>query len=43
MLRRGKDAEKFKAAARLLLAGQHLPPGHADHPLKGGFAGRRET
>ena len=42
MLRRGKDAEKFKVAARLLLAGQPLPPMFSDHPLKGGFAGWRD-
>lgn len=42
MLRRGKDAEKFKTVARLLLAREPLPPRYQDHPLKGGFIGWRD-
>lgn len=39
LLRRGKDAEKFKSVARKLLAGENLPPRYRDHALKGGFVG----
>ena len=42
MLRRGKEVEKFKAVARLLLASEPLPPRYQDHPLKGGFIGWRD-
>ncbi len=42
MLHRGKDAEKFKTAARLLLAHEPLPPRYQDHPLKGGFNSWRD-
>lgn len=42
MLRRGKEVEKFKAVARLLLAHETLPPRYQDHPLKGGFIGWRD-
>jgi mRNA interferase YafQ len=40
--RRGKDLEKFKLAARVLIAGQPLDAIHRDHRLVGGYAGRRE-
>ena len=33
--RRGKDLEKFKSVARVLLAGQPLDPLHRDHRLVG--------
>jgi mRNA interferase YafQ len=42
MLRRGKDAEKFKIVARLLVANEPLPPRYRDHPLKGEFTGWRD-
>jgi mRNA interferase YafQ len=42
MVRRGRDAEKFKRVALSLLAGQPLPRAYADHPLKGGFTGWRD-
>ena len=38
-LRRGWNMEKFKAIARLLLAGQPLPPNAKPHPLSGTYSG----
>jgi mRNA interferase YafQ len=40
--RRGKDLEKFKSVARVLLAGQSLDPLHRDHRLVGNYEGRRD-
>lgn len=42
LLRRGKDVEKFKTVARLLLERQTLSASYRDHPLKGGFVGWRD-
>jgi mRNA interferase YafQ len=42
MQRRGKDMEKFKEAARLLLAGMPLPSCYKDHPLKGEWVSFRD-
>ena len=42
MLKRGKDPEKFKTVARMLLAGQSLPARYRDHKFSGSFAGRRD-
>ena len=42
MRRRGKDAGKFKMAARLLVGKEALPPHYRDHKLVGPFRGRRE-
>jgi len=41
--KRGKDMDKFKALARLLLAGDPLPPRYHDHPLKGAWASFRDA
>jgi mRNA interferase YafQ len=35
MLKRGKDAEKFKTVAKLLLSESALLPKHKDHKLSG--------
>ena len=40
--RRGKDLEKFKAVARVLLAGKAVDPLHRDHRLVGNYEGRRD-
>jgi len=40
--RRGKDLEKFKSIARVLLSGQPLDPLHRDHRLVGNYEGRRD-
>ena len=42
MLKRGKDEEKFKEVAQLLIQEVDLPPRYRDHMLHGGFGGRRE-
>lgn len=42
MLKRGKDAEKFKTIVRLLLADSALPPKYRDHKLSGPYTGRRD-
>jgi mRNA interferase YafQ len=42
MLKRGKDAERFKVVARLLLADDSLPHRCRDHKLSGIFVGRRD-
>ena len=42
MLKRGKDAEKFKTVARMLLAEESLPPKYHDHKLSGTYVGRRD-
>lgn len=41
--KRGKDMGKFKALARLILAGEPLPPRYKDHPLKGVWQGFRDV
>ncbi len=41
--RRGKDMEKFRAIARLLVAGGTLPARYKDHPLKGAWTGCRDA
>lgn len=40
--RRGKNLEKFKIIARVLLSGKPPDPIHQDHRLVGSYAGRRE-
>lgn len=40
MLKRGKDAERFKTVARLLLWHPPLLPKHKDHKLSGSYSGR---
>ena len=40
--RRGKNLEKFKIVARILLSGQRLDPIHRDHKLLGDYLGRRD-
>lgn len=40
--RRGKDLEKFKSVARVLLAGKPLDALHRDHRLVGNYEGRRD-
>ncbi len=42
MRKRGKDAEKFKEVARLLVEEQPLPQRNRGHKLVGPFTGRRE-
>ena len=42
MLKRGKDPEKFKTVARLLLSEAPLLPKHKDHKLSGSYTGRRD-
>ena len=42
MLKRGKDAEKFKTVAKLLLSESTLLPRHKDHNLSGSYTGRRD-
>ena len=42
MLKRGKDAEKFKAVAKLLLSESPLLPRYKDHKLSGAYTGRRD-
>jgi mRNA interferase YafQ len=39
---RGKNLEKFKIMARVLLSGKPPDPIHRDHRLVGSYAGRRE-
>ncbi|MEO7027647.1 MAG: type II toxin-antitoxin system YafQ family toxin [Caulobacteraceae bacterium] len=41
--KRGKDMEKFKVLARLLIDAGPLPEGYKDHPLKGGWASFRDA
>ncbi len=40
--KRGKNMEKLKDALCILSAGRRLPAARKDHPLSGGYAGRRE-
>lgn len=40
--RRGKQMEKFKILARMLLSGRPLDPIHRDHKLSGNLVGRRD-
>ena len=42
MLKRGKDAQKFKEVARLLLNEEALPTKNHDHKLAGTYVGRRD-
>jgi mRNA interferase YafQ len=42
MLKRGKDAERFKKVAKLLLSESPLLPKHKDHKLSGSYTGRRD-
>ena len=42
MLKRGKDAAKFKDVARMLLAEEPLPAKYRDHKLSGTYVGRRD-
>ncbi len=41
--KRGKDMSKLRALLLLLLAGEVLPEGHGDHPLKGDWNGYRDA
>ncbi len=41
--RRGKDMEKFRAIASLLISGDALPARYKDHPLKGVWNGWRDA
>lgn len=41
--KRGKDLEKFKVLARLLIDAEPLPGRYKDHPLKGGWASFRDA
>lgn len=41
-MRRGKNLEKFKILARVLLSGKQLDPIHRDHKLTGNYQGRRD-
>ena len=41
-IRRGKNLEKFKILAKILLSGKPLDPIHRDHKLSGNLAGRRD-
>lgn len=40
--RRGKDLDKFKLIARILLAGRKPDAIHRDHKLSGNLIGRRD-
>ena len=40
--KRGKDLDKFKIIARVLIERKKLDPLHRDHQLMGDYAGRRE-
>jgi mRNA interferase YafQ len=42
LLKRGKEVEKFKTIARMLLAEESLPSRYRDHKLSGAFVGRRD-
>ena len=42
MIKRGRDAEKLKTVARILLGGQSLPARYRDHKLGGSWVGRRD-
>lgn len=41
--KRGKDMDRFKRLARLLIAGEALSARHRDHPLKGAWSGFRDA
>jgi len=41
--KRGKDLPKFKAALERLIEGAPLPAEFKDHPLRGNFAGSRDS
>lgn len=40
--KRGKDMDKFKTVAKLLIEGEALPIKYRDHPLVGNWARHRE-
>lgn len=40
--RGGKDIEKLLSVIGKLADGERLPKKHCDHPLKGGFKGKRD-
>jgi mRNA interferase YafQ len=42
MERRGKDTDKFKTAATLLIEQKALAPSYKNHKLSGNYAGRWE-
>ena len=42
MEKRGKDAEKFKTVATLLIEQKTLAPSYKNHKLSGNYAGRWE-
>lgn len=42
MLKRGKDVEKFKTVARILVAEEPPPARYHDHKLSGPYIGRRD-
>lgn len=42
MQKRGKDAEKFKVVAELLIEQKALAPSYKNHKLSGNYAGRWE-
>jgi mRNA interferase YafQ len=41
--KRGKDLGKLREALKLLIAGEGLPAGYKDHPLKGDWKGYRDA
>ena len=41
--KRGKDMDKLKRLLGLLTAGELLPAGYLDHPLKGNWRGYRDA
>ena len=43
MKKRGKDMNKIKSIIKMLVEGISLPKNCKDHPLKGNYAGYRET
>lgn len=41
--KRGKNMEKLKTLAEMLIAEKPLPPKYRDHPLKGEWKGYRDA
>ena len=41
--KRGKDLEKLRTVLDLLIEGDALPVQYKDHPLRGNFAGSRDS
>ena len=41
-IERGKNPGKINRAVEILLAGEPLPERYQDHPLRGGWKGRRD-